>query len=237
MTERLNKILATAGIASRRQIDAWIEAGRIKVNGLTAQLGQKIDPTTDVVTFNHKILNLTQEKDGFEYWIVNKPQGIISTAKDTHGRTTVLKLVPSKQRLFPVGRLDGNSEGLILLTNDGALAYRLTHPKFEVPKTYEVLLAQAIGPDTINQLAQGVRLDDGMTAPAQVRHLGDKWIEIILKEGRKRQIRRMCATLHLGVVRLKRVGMANLKLGRLESGKARILTPEEIKELKKLDLD
>lgn len=233
MLERLNKILAAAGIASRRQIDAWIAAGRFKVNGQPAQLGQKINPESDIVTLNHKILNLAARADNFEYWLVNKPRGIISTAKDSHGRPAVTSLVKSRARLYPVGRLDADSEGLILLTNDGDLAYRLTHPKFEVPKTYEVLLAQAVGPATLEQLANGVRLDDGLTAPAEVRHLGDKWLEIILKEGRKRQIRRMCAALRLGVVRLKRVSLASLKLGRLETGQARPLTAGEIKELKK----
>jgi len=231
MLERLNKILASAGVASRRQIDTMIASGHIKVNGQPAQLGQKIDPQTDKVSVNRQILDLASKPGAFEYWLVNKPRGVISTAKDSHGRDEVVGMVKSQARLYPVGRLDSDSEGLILLTNDGDLAYRLTHPKFEVPKTYEVTLVQTIGDTQLQEMERGIRLDGRSTAPAQIKRLGDKSFAITITEGRKRQIRRMCGVLGFGVARLVRVCLAGLKLGALKSGQSRVLTEEEVETL------
>lgn len=228
---RLNKYLASAGISSRRGADELIREGRIEINGkVMRELGKQIDPEKDVIKFDGKSVSQPEEK---EYWIVNKPLGVVSTARDTHGRKTVVELVKTKARLYPVGRLDENSHGLILLTNDGELALKLTHPKFGVEKVYEVKVEGNMEEKKIQQLKSGVKLDDGWTRPAGVERIGFNQLKFTLKEGRKRQIRRMCQALGLEVVDLKRIKMGGLELGKLAEGKAKKLEEREVMDLLK----
>lgn len=227
---RLNKFLATAGIASRRGADALIEDGRVKVNGSVAKNGMQVSEK-DRVEVEGKLITNSEEK---EYWMVNKPRGVVSTAMDDRGRATVVSMVKTNARLYPVGRLDEDSEGLILLTNDGDLAFRLTHPKFQVEKVYQVRIMGELTDSKIKRFETGVRLEDGMTAPAKVEKIAHQLLEITIKEGRKRQIRRMCSVLGLEVTELKRMRMGTLELGDLKKGEKRKLTSDELAELKKL---
>ncbi len=230
---RLNKYLASIGIASRRQIDTLISQGKFSVNNSPAQLGQQIDPEKDLIKFGEKTIN--PQKTEFEYIILNKPKGYLSTTRDTHTRKTILDLVKSKNRLYPIGRLDKDSEGLILLTNDGNLAYRLTHPKFHISKTYHVTVLGRVTDSQLSQLQAGIELEDGLTKPTKTRIISigkrETVLEMILFEGKKRQIRRMCASLHLFVLKLERVAIGPIKLENLSLGKSRQLKPEEIKKL------
>ncbi len=233
---RLQKYLAEAGIASRRASEELILAGRVRVNGeVVRELGTTVDSSRDRV-----------EVDGQEirpepkiYVLLYKPRGYVTTARDPQGRRKVTDLVAGAGgRVFPVGRLDYDSEGLLLLTNDGELAYRLTHPRFHVPKTYHVVLDRSPGPAALRAIARGVELDDGLTAPAGVRLVrrdgGEALVEMTIHEGRKRQVRRMWAALGFEVQRLKRVRMAGLELGGLEPGRWRHLRTTEVRELRKL---
>ncbi|MEW6458501.1 MAG: pseudouridine synthase [Bacillota bacterium] len=233
---RLQKYLAEAGIASRRAGEELILAGRVRVNGeVVYELGTTVDSSRDRV-----------EVDGQEirpepkiYVLLYKPRGYVTTARDPQGRRKVTDLVAGAGgRVFPVGRLDYDSEGLLLLTNDGELAYRLTHPRFHVPKTYHVVLDRSPGPAALRAIARGVELDDGLTAPAGVRLVrrdgGEALVEMTIHEGRKRQVRRMWAALGFEVQRLKRVRMAGLELGGLEPGRWRHLRTTEVRELRKL---
>ena len=230
---RLAKYLAHAGVASRRSAESLIAAGRVSVEGRTAS-----DPAMAVdersrVALDGRLLEGPEPRVCFA---VNKPLGVISTARDTHGRPTVLSLVPDcDMRLYPVGRLDADSSGLILLTNDGALANRLTHPSFEVPKTYRATLAGgAIGQAALSALRAGVELEDGRTAPARVDRVGAREIEITIHEGRNRQVRRMCAAVGHPVTALRRTGFGPLRLGRLAAGGHRRLTRAEVQRLRAL---
>lgn len=227
---RLNKYLAASGVASRRGADQLIEDGRVTVNGKVAKTGMQVTEK-DVVTVNGKTISGGEAK---EYWLVNKPRGVVSTAIDDRGRPTVVDMVQSKARLYPVGRLDEDSEGLILLTNDGDLAFKLTHPKFQVEKVYQVRIMGNLTESKIKRFETGVRLEDGMTAPAKVEKIAHQLLAITIREGRKRQIRRMCSVLGLEVTELKRVKMGTLELGELKTGAKRKLTEEELKELKQL---
>jgi 23S rRNA pseudouridine2605 synthase len=227
---RLAKYLAHAGVASRRSAEELIAAGRVSVEGQTVT-----DPATAVgedsrVALDGRLLEGPEPRVCFA---LNKPLGVLSTARDTHGRPTVLELVPdSPLRLYPVGRLDADTSGLILLTNDGALANRLTHPSFEVPKTYRATLAGvAIGEAALSALRAGVELEDGRTAPARVRRVGAHEIEITIHEGRNRQVRRMCAAVGHPVTALRRTGFGPLRLGRLAPGGHRRLTRAELQRL------
>ena len=206
---RINKFLASLGIASRRKIDEMILMGKIKINNkVITQLGTKINPNKDIVEVDNKKIQ-TQQTENFTYIILNKPKGIIATASDTHYRKTVLDIVNSKQRLYPVGRLDQDSRGLILLTNDGKLTYALTHPKYHVPKTYEVKILGNVKDSIVEKLRNGVELEEGKTAKADIkicqRNVKQSLLEITLYEGKKRQIRRMCAALHLFLIDLRRI--------------------------------
>jgi 23S rRNA pseudouridine2605 synthase len=230
---RLAKYLAHAGVASRRSAEALIAAGRVSVAGETVT-----DPARDVQPDSAVALD-GRALDGPEprvIFAVNKPVGVVSTASDTHGRHTVVDLVPARGlRLYPVGRLDADSSGLILLTNDGELANRLTHPRYEVPKTYRARLGGGrVADRTLEALRRGVELDDGPTAPAQVRRLRASTIELTIHEGRNRQIRRMCEAVGHPVLELQRTGFGPLRLGGLADGSHRRLRAPEAERLRAL---
>jgi 23S rRNA pseudouridine2605 synthase len=232
---RLAKFLAHAGVASRRSAETLIAAGRVSVDGETVS-----DPARDVGESNTVALD-GRPVTGAEPRVVfalHKPVGVVSTARDTHGRTTVLDLVPAAGlRLYPVGRLDVDSSGLILLSNDGELANRLTHPRYEVPKAYRAKLAGgAIGEGDLRALREGVRLEDGVTAPARVRRLAGDEIELTIHEGRNRQVRRMCDAIGHPVRSLVRVRFGPLSLGDLQPGAHRRLREAEVERLRALSL-
>ncbi len=235
---RINKYLAEKGLGSRRTIDAWIEQGKILVNNQPAQLGMQINPEKDVIKLNGELLVDKTVQQKKEYWKLNKPSGVVSTANDPFGRPTVLGLVVSSARLYPVGRLDQNSEGLILLTNDGALTQRLTHPKFEIEKEYLVWANGELTQRAINHLEKGVNLGDFTTAPAKVkvifREPRKAKFSLVIHEGQTHQVRRMVARAGLTVTRLKRVRMGSLRLGELAEGRAIKLVSKEIKELEQI---
>jgi len=234
--ERLQKFLAQAGVASRRQAEEFIKAGRIKVNGqVITEMGYKIDQHRDQVTVDGKRV-LAQEE--MVYLLLNKPPLVVTTLSDPQQRTKVTDLlVGIKQRVYPVGRLDYESEGLLLLTNDGELAYRLTHPRYKVAKTYLVKVKGNISPEAQQRLREGVVLEDGPTQPAQVSVVregkGTTLLEVTIREGRNRQIRRMCETVGYPVSALQRVSFGPLKLRDLPTGQYRFLTKAEIAALKK----
>src|SRR5215212_734653 len=223
---RLVKYLAHAGVASRRASEELIAQGRISVDGKTVT-----DPARDVDD-SHDVAFDGEPVKGAEPRVVyalHKPAGVVSTASDTHGRRTVVDLVPRERRLYPVGRLDAESTGLILLTNDGELANRLTHPRYEVPKTYRATLAgPALTDRALKALREGVQLEDGMTAPARVRRLTPHQLELTIHEGRNRQVRRMCEAVRRPVKQLVRIRFGPLELGDLRPGKARRLTATEL---------
>ena len=232
---RLAKYLAHAGVASRRAAETMIAAGRVSVEGETV-----IDPARDVREGDRVSVD-GRELSGPEPRVVyalNKPVGVVSTARDPQGRATVLDLVPARGlRLYPVGRLDADSGGLILLTNDGELANRLTHPRFEVPKTYRARLAGApVSERELGALRAGVRLEDGPTAPARVRRVSADEIELTIHEGRNRQVRRMCETIGHRVLALERIAFGGLRLGELAPGAHRRLTRAEPARLRALAL-
>jgi 23S rRNA pseudouridine2605 synthase len=226
---RLAKFLASAGVASRRASEELIRARRVTVNGETLT-----DPARDVSDADTVEVDgtlVTAERERVVY-ALNKPAGVVSTASDPQRRPTVVSLVDSPGRLYPVGRLDIDTTGLILLTNDGDLANRLTHPRFEVPKTYRAKVARPpVSERALRALRSGVTLDDGPTAPARVRRVEPDVLEITIHEGRKRQVRRMCEHVGHRVRRLERIAFGPLKLGDLKPGRSRRLTPAEIDEL------
>jgi len=237
MLERLHKVLARAGVAALRPAEDMIMAGRVTVNGrVVRELGARVDSETDVIAVDGQLVEMRREEDPYHYLAVYKPVGVISTAQDTHGRPTVVGLVPSNARLFPVGRLDGDSEGLILLTDDGDLAYRLTHPRFEVEKEYRVLLDQTPAIEHLRQWREGVMLHDEPTMPAWVEVLDrtpeGTWVRVVMREGRKRQIREVARLLGYQVLRLIRVREGPLTLGELSPGAWRELTAAEIQMLR-----
>jgi 23S rRNA pseudouridine2605 synthase len=230
---RLVKHLAHAGVASRRAAESLIAEGRVRVDGETVR-----DPARDVGEDN-RILVDGRAVSGPEprvTYAVHKPVGVVSTAQDTHGRPTVVGLLPDEGlRLYPVGRLDADSSGLILLTNDGELANRLTHPRFEVPKSYRAKLAgKPIDEAALRRLREGVELEDGRTAPAEARRLGEHELELTIHEGRNRQVRRMCSVVGREVLELRRVRFGPLRLGPLAAGEYRRLEPAELDLLRAL---
>lgn len=236
MKQRLQKLISQAGLASRRKAEKWIEDGLVSVNGQQAQLGDQADLTVDDVIVRGQTLKRAEEKVTV---LLNKPRGYVSTLSDPQGRRTVVDLVDKlPQRFFPVGRLDYNTEGLLLLTNDGELSQLLTHPKHHVEKTYLVKVRGHFSDAQKQAFEKGVALADGMTAPARVdrvRFSGSfSWFELTIREGKNRQIRRMCEHVDLTVVRLKRIRLDFLTLGELKSRDFRFLTVNEIKKLKNI---
>jgi 23S rRNA pseudouridine2605 synthase len=226
---RLAKYLAHRGVASRRAAERLIETGRVSIDGLTATDPARSVTDDETIAVDGSPL---PPKEQHVVYAVNKPAGVVSTASDPQGRPTVVGLVESPARLYPVGRLDIETTGLILLTNDGSLAHRLTHPRFEVPKTYRATVARApVSDAALAALRAGVDLDDGRTAPAEVRRLGPATLELTIHEGRKRQVKRMCAAVGHPVQQLERVAIGSLPLGRLKPGAYRRLNDEEVQTL------
>lgn len=232
---RLQKFLSEAGVASRRKAEEMIRNGSVKVNGVTAQIGDSVDPKRDTVTVKGKKV---RKESNMRYVLLNKPRGYVTTTDDELGRKCVLELVRDvKERVYPVGRLDRVSEGALILTNDGAFANAMMHPSRHVPKTYKVTVRPDITAEKVDLLSTGIELDGRMTAPAEVRVVsreeGRAVLEIVLYEGRNRQIRRMCEAVELEVARLRRVSIGSVKLGMLQTGDWRDLTPAEVESLLK----
>jgi pseudouridine synthase len=233
--ERIHKSLARSGVASRRACEQLVASGRVTLNGVRVTApATSIDPERDVVAVDGRaVLPPTDHI----YLAINKPRGFVTTVRDTHDRPTVLDLIPDiGRRVYPVGRLDMDSDGLLILTDDGELAFGLTHPSRQAPKTYLVRLERRVTQGDLDRLAHGIQLDDGPTIPARARFADGSGtlVEIEMLEGRKRQVRRMFAFLGNRVVRLTRTKFGCLELGRLAEGSYRELTPEEIEGLKRL---
>ncbi len=232
MADRLQKVMAAAGIASRRASELLISAGRVTINGAVATLGDRVDVATDIVEVDGEriIVDTTMR-----YLILNKPQGFVSTTSDPEGRPTVMDLVNLDERLYPVGRLDQDTEGLLFLTNDGELANRLLHPSYGVERTYLALVPGPVRREVMRNLTAGVELDDGPARPKRVRvveeHRGKALLEVVMTEGRKREVRRMLAAVGLPVERLARVAFGGVELGDLRQGKWRFLDRPEIARL------
>ena len=236
MLERLQKILAQAGYGSRRACEDFITAGRVRVNGQIASLGQKADPAIDKITVDGRPIAAAET---LTYIALYKPRMVLTTVENERGddRQTVRDLVETPQHVYPVGRLDFESEGLVLMTNDGDLTNKLTQPKYGHEKEYRVLLARRPDPEQLEAWRRGVILEDGYkTAPAEVRFESAQgkgaWVRVIMHEGRKRQIRETCKQLGLPVVRILRIRIASLKLGTLRPRQWRYLTTQEVNELK-----
>ena len=230
---RLQKFLAESGVASRRKSEELIESGKVKVNGRVAMIGDKINPKKDTVTVNGK--KIVKQKN-LTYIMLHKPRGFITTMNDEMDRKCVAELIKDVPgRVYPVGRLDRDSEGMLLFTNDGEFANAMTHPTKHVPKTYRVTVRPSISEEQITELTQGVIIDDRKTAPAEVRVVlkeeGRVVLEIILYEGRNRQIRKMCEEVGLEVARLKRTAIGSIKLGMLKQGAWRELNEDEVRKL------
>lgn len=229
---RLQKFMAECGVASRRKSEELIEMGKVKVNGHVARIGDKVNPKRDIVTVRGKRIN----KVGRMYYIMlNKPRGYVTTVSDELGRKTVMDLVDVNARIYPVGRLDKDSEGLLILTNDGSFANALTHPKHNYAKVYRVTVRPSVSDEILEKLRNGIEIDGRKTAPCDVNVIteeeGRVVLEFILREGRNRQIRKMCEAVELEVARLKRISIGPVKLGMLQPGKSRELTDNEVKKL------
>lgn len=241
-TERLQKILAEAGVASRRASERLMLEGRVRVNGrVVTELGSRADPEVDTISVDGQTL---RSAPPLVYLVLNKPRGYVTTAHDEQGRPAVMDLVyKTRERVFPVGRLDMESEGLLLLTNDGELAQRLTHPSHEVEKEYLALIQGTPSPEALRQLRHGVMLEGRRTAPATVEPGGKaedfptppgcSWLRLVLREGRKRQVRLMCETVGHPVERLIRVRVGPLRLRGLVPGRVRELTPVEVEKIRR----
>lgn len=233
-TIKLQAFLSRVGIASRRASEKLIEEGKVTVNDTVAHIGQRVNPNKDTIAYKGEVLNSTEEK---KYFIVDKPFGYISTTSDELGRKNVLELLPKnlKERLFPVGRLDKDSEGLLLLTNDGDITYKLTHPKFVVEKTYHVFVKRSLTFNALMHLRRGVKLKDGFTDPAKVERLTSDdtgaWLEITISEGRNRQVRRMFERVGYPVEKLVRMSMGPLHIDMLDGEPVKEISQEEIAEL------
>ena len=225
--ERLQKVLARAGIASRRASEEMIQAGRVTINGQIAALGDKVADSDRIELDGIPVLR----DPNLVHYLLHKPRDVVSTASDTQNRQTVVDLVPSTIRVYPVGRLDADSEGLIILTNDGDLTHRLTHPSFGVPKEYLVHVEGIPQRSALRSLREGIQLEDGMTAPAQVSMPDQRLLKITIHEGRNRQVRRMCAAIGHPVVRLVRVRIGPITDSSLTAGSWRELTNEEVRSL------
>ena len=229
---RLQKFMAECGVASRRKCEEIIESGKVKVNGHPAKLGDKVNPKRDIVTVRGKRLN---KVDRMYYIALNKPRGYVTTVSDELGRKTVMDLVDVDARIYPVGRLDKESDGLLILTNDGSFANALTHPKHNYAKVYRVTVRPFVNDEILQKLRTGIEIDGRKTAPCDVSVIteeeGRVVLEFILREGRNRQIRKMCEAVDLEVARLKRISIGPVKLGMLKAGESRRLTDNEVKKL------
>lgn len=233
MEQRIQKILAQMGIASRRKAEELIIEGRVTVNGKIATLGMKADPAKDHIKLDGKLLVKPEPKI---YLMFNKPAGVVTSLSDPEGRPTIKDFLRGiKYRVFPVGRLDYDSEGLLLITNDGDFAHSILHPSKKIPKTYVVKVKGIINEDAMQRLRRGVRLEDGLTAPAKVKKIrlseSNSWVEITIYEGRKRQVRRMLEKVGYPVIKLRRIAIGSLRLGDLKPAEMRRLTIEEIRRL------
>jgi len=230
---RLQKFLADAGVASRREGERLIQAGRVEVNGaISTRLGVRIDPGRDQVRVDGRRIGAPR---GRVYYLLNKPKGVITSASDPEGRPTVLELLQGvRERVFPVGRLDWNSEGLLILTNDGELAYHLTHPRNHVAKVYRVKVRGSVGESDLQVLRRGLHLDGRRTLPTRIERISgqaNSWLEVTLYEGRRNQIRRMFDQLGHRVQKLKRISIGPVRDRTLKPGEWRRLTPEEVRRL------
>jgi pseudouridine synthase len=234
---RLSKILAQAGLASRRGAEALLEAGRVTVNGtVRLEPGAQADPATDVITLDGRPVGA---REAHAYLLLHKPRGYVTSLHDPEGRPVVTDLLPRRSpRLFPVGRLDYDAEGLLLLTNDGELTNRLLHPRYEIPRVYEVEVERHVGPGDLERWRRGVLLPDGPALPSAVQILkggrGSTWLSVTFKEGRYREVKRYCKALGHPVMRLRRVQFGPLRLGALPLGQTRALTPPELDALRNL---
>lgn len=233
MLQRIQKILAQMGVASRRKAEELIIEGRVTVNGKIATLGMKADIEKDHIKVNGKLLLKPEKKI---YLMLNKPRGVVTSLYDPEGRPTIKDLLKDiKYRVFPVGRLDYDSEGLLLITNDGDFAHSILHPSKKIPKTYLVKAKGKLSDEKIQILREGVYLEDGITAPAKVIKIRESekncWLQITIYEGKKRQIRRMLEKIGHPVLRLKRIAIGNLRLSGLKPGEYRILTQRDIEKL------
>ena len=234
--ERIQKILAKAGVASRREAERMVLQGRVMVNGRVVELGFKADPLKDVIKLDDK--RLTRFEPPITL-LLNKPKGYLSTVRDPKGRPTVMELLKGvKWRVYPLGRLDFNAEGLLLLTNDGGLTYHLSHPTFSIPRTYWVKVQGVPDQKKLNLLKRGVILEDGKTRALSSRILLQRekntWVQLVVTEGRNRLVKRMFSAIGHPVLKLKRVGFGPIKIGDLPIGQFRYLTPEELEKLRKL---
>lgn len=231
---RLHKMLADSGVASRRKAEEMIAAGRVSVNGVRAKIGDKVDARKDKVTVDGELVRAVEDKT---YIMLHKPRGFLTTMQDDRGRKCVSELVADLgARVYPVGRLDKDSEGMLLMTNDGAFANLIAHPSTHVPKVYRVTVRPGVTEEQLTRMSVGVEIEGRMTAPATIRVLeqqaGRVVLEFVLHEGRNRQIRNMCEAVGLEVARLKRTAIGPVKLGMLPQGQHRALTPDEIRRLR-----
>tara|TARA_B100000902_G_scaffold157528_2_gene153726 strand:+ start:1850 stop:2605 length:756 start_codon:yes stop_codon:yes gene_type:complete len=223
--EKLQKVLARMGIASRRVVEEYILDERVQVNGEIAHIGQRVNITEDEILFDGTPIRM---KPDLVYYLLHKPVGVVSTAKDPQGRETVIDLLPTEPRVFPVGRLDKESEGLLIVTNDGDLTYRLTHPSHGVEKEYLAAVEGRVSRGNLRKLREGIELEDGMTAPAKVSQVDDGVVKIIIHEGKNRQVRRMFQMIGHPVKRLVRTRIGNLVDHKLQSGQWRLLDALEL---------
>ncbi len=233
---RLQKFLADCGVASRRKSEELINSGRVKVNGKTVtKMGFKVDPEVDLVCVDDKNIVLEGHKI---YILLNKPKGYVTTVREQFNRKKVIDLINVPYRIFPVGRLDYNTSGLLILTNDGELTYKLTHPKFEVPKVYVAKIKGIPDNDKLNSFENGLEIENYVTAPAGIRVLKklgkDCFVEITIREGKNRQVRKMCDAIGHPVSELKRIKVGKIDIGNLEVGNWRYLTEQEVEYLKQL---
>ncbi len=226
--ERLQKALARAGLGSRRMAEILIEAGRVTIDGRVAALGNRVDADTQEIRVDGKLVPAAPSA---VYFLLNKPTGVITTADDPHGRPTVVEMIDTEVRIFPIGRLDMATEGLLILTNDGRLAHLLTHPSVGIEKEYLVRVEGDPSPSSIRRLREGIELEDGVTAPAQVSRVSDGVLRIVIHEGKNRQVRRMCEAIGHEVIRLVRTRIGPIHDAKLTPGAARPLTVGEVRKL------
>lgn len=225
---KLQKVLARAGLASRRVCEEYIEDGLVTVNGEVAVIGRRVDPTVDRIEVNGARVVVAP---GLVHYLLHKPAGVVSTASDPEGRRTVVDLVPAEPRVYPIGRLDFHTEGLLILSNDGDLTHRLTHPSYGVEKEYLASVEGALSRGALRRLREGVELEDGTTAPARASLLGDGLLKLTIHEGRNQQVRRMCAAVGHPVLRLVRTRIGPIADAKLKPGEWRLLSAEEVRLL------